>query len=157
MATDLQKKENLYWLSSLTLISLASGAWNTLGESVFAMSGMMGEEILSIMEKSMGLEIAGENPEEVIMEISRIFIDEFGFCSDIDVTSNGPDHYEVKVKNCINRRFTDKLLAAGVEKPYVCPVMNACQAAFRRMNFKMHEDVEKWEAGNGSIITFTGI
>jgi hypothetical protein len=92
-----------------------------------------------------------------MIEIGRIFVDEFGFCGDIDVETNDADGYTVKVKQCVNRKFTDQLLAAGVEKPFICPIMNACQAALRRMGYKMHENVEKWAEERGSIITFKAI
>lgn len=154
MATEDQKKENRLKLTNLALLSLASSTWNTLGESAFAFSGPMGDYILEVMEKEMGLEIAGQNPKDVMMEISRIFVDEFGFAGDIAVEEVDGEHYQLKVKNCINRRFTDRLMDAGVEKPFICPVMNACQAALRRMDFKAHENVEKWADGNGSIISF---
>lgn len=157
MATEDAKKVNQYRLMSMALTGLASGVWDTLGESAFAFSGPMGKQILSVMEKEMGLEVAGENPEEVIGEIGRIFVDEFGFAGDITVKTIGPDHIEVRVLNCINRRYTDQLAAAGVEKPFICPILNASQAALRRMGHKMHEDVQKWTEGNGSIITFKGI
>ncbi len=154
MATEEQKKNNQLRLGNLTLLSLASSTWDTLGESAFAFSGPMGDHILEVMETEMGLEIAGESPEDVMMEISRIFVDEFGFAGDIDVEAQGEDQFQMKVKNCVNRSFTDRLLDAGVEKPFVCPIMNACQAALRRMDFKAHETVEKWAEANGSIITF---
>ncbi len=157
MATEEAKKENQLRLTNMTLLSLASSTWDTLGESAFAYSGPMGNMILDVMEKEMGLEIAGESPEDVMLEINRIFVDEFGFASDIDTEVKGDGVYEVRVKNCINRRFTDKLMEAGVEKPFVCPIMNACQAALRRMDFKAREQVEKWVEGNGSIITFKTI
>jgi hypothetical protein len=156
MATEEKKKENRLRLTNMALLSLASSTWDTLGESSFAFSGAMGNHILEIMEKEMGLEIAGEDPMDVMTEIGRIFVDEFGFCSDIEI-NNDSDNYQVKVKNCVNRAFTDKLMAAGVEKPFICPIMNACQAALRRMDFKMREEVEKWVDGKGSIITFTQI
>jgi hypothetical protein len=157
MATEEQKKENRLRLTNMALLSLASSTWDTLGDSSFAFSGPMGNQILKVMEKEMGLEIAGETPEEVMIEIGRIFVDEFGFCGDIDVETNDADGYTVKVKQCVNRRFTDQLLAAGVEKPFICPIMNACQAALRRMGYKMHENVEKWAEEGGSIITFKNI
>ncbi|MCA9935200.1 MAG: hypothetical protein KC415_14800 [Anaerolineales bacterium] len=157
MATEEQKKVNQYRLMSMALTGLASGVWNTLGESSFAFSGPMGNEILHIMEKEMGLEVAGEDPQDVMTEIGRIFVDEFGFAGDITVEEVGAEHYELRVKNCINRRYTDQLLEAGVEKPFICPILNACQASLRRMGFKMHENVEKWVEGNGSVITFKGI
>jgi hypothetical protein len=157
MATEEVKKRNQYRLMSMALTGLASGVWGTLGESSFAFSGPMGKQILSIMEKEMGLEVAGESPTDVINEIGRIFVDEFGFASDITVAGDEEKGIEVKVCNCINRRYTDQLMEAGVEKPFVCPILNSCQAALRRMGYRMHEDVEKWTDGNGSIITFTGI
>ena len=157
MATEEKKKENRLRLTNMALLSLSAGAWNMLGESAFSMSGPMGESILAIMEKEMGLEIAGEDPEAVMMEIARIFVDEFGFASDIEVETKNENHIELKVCNCVNRRFTDKLIEAGVEKPFICPILNACQAALRRMDFKMREDVEKWVDGKGSIITFKSI
>jgi len=154
MATEEQKKDNRLRLTNMALLSLAASTWDTLGESAFAFSGAMGSHILEIMEKEMGLEIAGEDPRDVMMEISRIFVDEFGFAGDIDVVPQDDSTYQVKVKNCVNRKFTDQLMAAGVEKPFICPIMNACQAALRRMDFKAHEKVEKWVDGNGSVITF---
>lgn len=157
MATDEQKKQNLIRLTNMALLSLAAGTWDTLGESVFAFSGPMGDEVLKVMEKEMGLEIAGEDPNDVLMEINRIFVDEFGFASDIEVEQLDEEHFELKVRNCVNRNFTDKLLEAGVEKPFICPIMNACSAALRRMGYKLHGDVDKWVEGKGSIITFKGL
>ena len=157
MATEEKKKENRLRLTNMALLSLASGTWDTLGESVFAFSGPMGDRILHIMEQEMGLEIGGETPADVLMEISRIFVDEFGFAGDIEVVIVSDDEFQLKVHTCVNRKFTDMLMDAGVEKPFVCPVLNACQAALRRMGYKMHEKVEKWSEGKGSIITFTSI
>jgi hypothetical protein len=115
----------------------------------------MGDHILEVMEKEMGLEIAGDDPQEVMIEISRIFVDEFGFCSDIDVEANEGD-YTLTVKKCVNSKLADQLQAAGVEKPFICPIMNACQAALKRMNFKMRSDVTKL-AEEDSIITFKSV
>jgi hypothetical protein len=157
MATEEQKKQNQIRLSNMALLSLASGAWDTLGESAFAFSGPMGTHVLEVMEKEMGLEIAGEDVQDIMMEISRIFVDEFGFASDIEVLELGPEHYQLKVRNCVNRNFTDKLMAAGVEKPFICPILNACNAAMRRMGYKYHSEVSKWVDGKGSFIEFKGI
>lgn len=157
MATDEQKKQNQLLLSQMTLGVLALESWNMLGESVFSLSGMMGETILTVFEKHMGLEIAGETPQDVLMEIGRIFVDEFGFCGDIEVESSDDDKFVVKVKNCINFSFSEQLQAGGLEKMFICPVMNSCQAALRRIGVKTHEKIDPWAASRGSIITFTGI
>ncbi len=154
MASEEVKRANQYRLATMALTSLAAGVWDTLGDSAFAFSGQMGRQVLGIMEKEMGLEIAGEEPEDVLSEISRIFVDEFGFASDISVERKSPELLELKVHNCINRHYTDELAAVGVEKPFICPIMNATQAALRRMDIKASVDVRKWPEGNGSIITF---
>lgn len=155
MANDEQKINNRLRLTDMTLLSLSTSVWDMLGETSFVFGGDMGSKILSMMEKEMGLEIAGETPKDVLMEVSRIFVDEFGFASNIDIEVHSDNEFEVKVKNCINRTFCDKLMEASVEKPFVCPVMNACSAALNRMDFKMHSNVEKWAEEKGSIITFT--
>ncbi len=157
MATEEQKRANQFRLMSMALTGLASGVWNTLGDSAFAFSGPMGNQILHIMEKEMGLEVAGENPADVMTEIGRIFVDEFGFASDITIEQKGDEHYILRVHNCVNRTYTDTLMAAGVEKPFICPILNACQASLRRMGYRMGGDVEKWTEGKGSIITFKSI
>jgi hypothetical protein len=157
MATDEQKKQNRLRLTNMALLGLASSVWDTLGDTSFAFSGPMGDSILAVMEKEMGLEIAGESPENVIMEINRIFVDEFGFAEDIGLDHDADDKFTLKVRGCVNRRFTDALMEAGVEKPFICPIMNACQAAMRRMGYKMHENVDKWVEGSGSIITFNKV
>jgi hypothetical protein len=118
----------------------------------------MGDHILEMFEKEMGLEIAGESPEAVIREIQRIFVDEFGFAQEIKTNIlDGGNKIELQVKNCVNRAFSDKLIAAGVQKPYICPIMNTTAAALRRMGYKVRSDIVKWQEGGGSIITFIKI
>lgn len=157
MATEEQKRQNQVRLSNLALLSLAAGVWDILGKGVNAFSGSMGDAILEVMEKEMGLEIAGEDPETVMHEISRIFVDEYGFASDIEVVIQDQEHFQLRVRNCVNRSFTDKLMQAGVEKPFICPIMNSCRSALKRMGYKMHEDIEQWKEGKGSIISFTQV
>jgi hypothetical protein len=44
-----------------------------------------------------------------------------------------------------------------VEKPFICPVMNACGAALKRMGYRTRPDIKPWPEGHGSIITFSKI
>lgn len=158
MATEEQKKQNILRLTQIALTSLSASVWDTLGESSFALSTSMGDHILEMFEKEMGLEIAGESPEAVIREIQRIFVDEFGFAQEIKTNIlDGGNKIELQVKNCVNRAFSDKLIAAGVQKPYICPIMNTTAAALRRMGYKVRSDIVKWQEGGGSIITFIKI
>lgn len=156
IVTDEQKQHQLQ-LVNMALLSLSAGTWNVLGESALALSGPMGESILEIMSQEMKLDLAGGDPEVVIKEISRIFVEKFAFAGEIQVERKDDQHFELKVCQCVNRTFTDELLARGVEKPFICPILNACQAALRRMGYKLHGDVEKWTEGGGSVITFKGL
>lgn len=155
MATDEQKKANMLRLSNLALLGLTAGVWDFVGESSFALSAGIGDRILEMMEKEMGLEIAGESPENVLAEIDRLFVDEFGFADDIAIEVVDDKHITMKVHRCLNRGLTDKLTEAGVEKPFICPIMNASQSALKRMGVKSRVEVEKWAEGEGSIIKLT--
>ncbi len=154
MATDEQKKMNYIRLTSMTLLSLSMSVWDMLGETSFVFSKDMGIRILAMLEKEMGLEIAGETPENVLMEVGRIFVDEFGYASDIDIDVSDTK-IVVKVKNTTNFVYNQQLIEAGVDKPFTDPLMNACEAALLRMNYKMHQSIELWPEQKGSIITFT--
>lgn len=157
MATEEQKKRNQVRLANMALLSVAAGSWDILGKGVNAFGLKMGDEILAVMEKEMGLEIAGEDPETILTELSRIFVDEYGFASDIDVAVQENGTFTLKVHHCVNRNLTDKLMAAGVEKPFICPVMNAARSALRRLGYKVHEDIEQWREEKGSVITLTSV
>lgn len=152
MATDDEKKRNMVRLSNLTLLGVSKGVWDFVGETAFALSQNIGNEIVKMMEKEMGLEIAGENPIDVVNEVSRLFVDEFGFARNIEVKEND-GIISVDVQHCINRKLTDQLLESGVEKPFICPIMNVLVAVFKRLGIWARHDVKKNEAGNGSIIT----
>lgn len=152
MATEQSKKDNVSRLITMALASLTAGVWDTLGDASFALAVPMGKEIVAMMEKEMGLEIAGESAKDVVSEICRIFVDEFGFAKDIVVEMDGDQKAVLNVRNCINLPFTQTLAAAGVEKPFICPIMNACMSGLGRVGFKMHPDVRAWPEGSGCII-----
>lgn len=158
MATEQKKQQNRAELANMALLSVAAGAWDVLGEKgVNALSGPIGDGILKVMEQEMGLEIAGEDPETVLMEISRIFVDEYGFASDIEVEIEDDKTFHLHVKNCVNRGLTDKLIEAGVTHPYICPIMNSARSALKRMGYKTHQDIEQWREEKGSKIHFSAI
>lgn len=154
MATEEEKKQNMLRLARLTLFGLTTGVWDLLGEGALGLSHEIGDEILPILEKEMGLEVAGEDPTQVLQEIGRIMVDEFGFAQEADVSGDG-DRLVMKVRSCANRKLTDDLTAAGVTHPFICPFMCVADAVFDRMGIKAMSKVDKWEEGNGSIITFT--
>lgn len=154
MATEEQKKQNMLRLARMTLFGLTTGVWDLLGEGSLGLSHEIGDEILPILEKEMGLEIAGEDPVQVLQEVGRIMVDEFGFAQSVDVSGDG-DRLVMKVHSCANRKLSDDLEAAGITHPFICPFMCVSDAVFDHMGIKVMSKVDRWHEANGSIITFT--
>jgi len=153
MATDEQKKKNQLRLANMTLFGVTAGVWDLLGEGASGLTHQIGSEILPVMENEMGLEIAGESPEDVLQEVARLFVDEFGFAKDIEVTSDG-DVLKMKVAGCLNYKLTQDLTAAGVERPFVCPYLAAATAVFDRMGIKAMTKIDTWSEKRGSVLSF---
>jgi hypothetical protein len=155
MATEEAKKENMLRMTELSLEVLASEVWDTLGESAMVLSKGMGDAILEALEKEGGLELDASDSLAVGKEIDRLFVDELGFAKDIAFNRDENLVSTIKVSNCINTIFTDKLLATGMKMNFTCPIMLTCDAALRGMNIKRRIKIERWEAGKGCIITFS--
>lgn len=153
MATEEKKKEHLLRLAVLVVEGLAVGIWDMVGESAFAFSVPLGNHILEMMEKEMGLEIAGGTPEEALVELGRIFVDEFGFSTDVAVETKG-NVIALKVKDSADYHLVERLSKIGDERPFVCSVMNAGDALLRRMGVKARSNVALWKEGRGLIVTF---
>ncbi|MDY6875548.1 MAG: hypothetical protein SWK90_05010 [Chloroflexota bacterium] len=153
MATEEQKVQNQIRLAGLMLTGLTGAVWDMVGESAYVFSKGMGKHILSIMEKEMGLEIAGASPLEIGNEIGRLFADEFGFVQSIEVEELDSE-IVMKVHNCVGRPSCDAIMAAGVEHPFICPVVCLGEAILARIGGKARIRAVKWEEGNGSIIRF---
>ncbi len=130
MATEEEKKRNLARINAMIIYGLEKGLWDLLGESALATSATVGEGMLEVMEKTMGLEIAGEEPQDILTEIGRIFIDEIGIATHFDITRTG-DEVNFKVKNCVLLRTEEDLIKSGIQ-PFMCPYLNIAAAAMRR-------------------------
>ena len=153
MATEEQKKANMLRLAKLTLYGLTMGIWDLVGEGALGLSRLIGDEILPVLEKEMGLELTGESLVDIATEVGRIAVDEFGFAESVEVS--GDDNViTLKVKNCANRKLTDDLMATGVEHPFICPFLCVGEAILHRVGKRARGTAEKWVEGNGSIITF---
>ena len=153
MATEEQKKANQLRLANMIIYGLAVSVWDMVGESAYVFSKGMGDVILPVLEKEMGLEIAGESHLDVATEVGRIAVDELGIAKDMEITGDG-DKIIMKLREYILRPLYDNLAAAGVEKPFVDPVMCIGEAVIRRLGKKPRINAEKWEEGKGVIITF---
>ncbi len=110
-----------------------------MGETAFAMTPVIGENVLKSLENELGLKIQGQKPEEAVSEIIRLFVDEFGTIKNYECHGEYDQKITVKVQSCILREFSAGLLKAGVTRPFVCPLANACQAALKRLKFKVSQ------------------
>jgi hypothetical protein len=153
MATEEQKKQNLIRMKNLMIEGMAKALWDLFGESANATMIEVGKDILEIMEKEMGLEIAGENPKDLMTEIGRIFVDEFGYIESFQVEDQGGE-VSLIVDKCIGWNLTQAILKTGVDVPFTCPIMNVGQAALMRIGKPAHKKVEPRPEVRGSRITF---
>ena len=153
MATDEQKKANMYRLAKLTLYGLTTGIWDLLGEGALGLGHVIGAQIVPVLEKEMGLELGGESFLDIANEVCRLAVDEFGMAESVEASGDN-DQITLKVKNCALRGLTNDLMAAGVSKPFICPLLCVGDAILDRKGVKAMSNIEKWEEGKGSIITW---
>jgi len=154
MASEEQKKQNLIRMKNLMIAGMAKALYDLFGESAQATMMEVGKDILGIMEKEMGLEIAGENPKDLMTEVGRIFADEFGYVESFQVEENG-NEISLYVDNCMGWNLTQHIMKTGVDIPFTCPIMNVGQAALMRQGKPIHKRVEPREDVRGSRIVFT--
>jgi hypothetical protein len=154
MATEEQKKKNLMRLMTLQIKGLAKALHELFGEAAFATMATVGKDILEIMEKEQGLEIAGQTPKDVITEIGRVFSDEMGFIESFQVTEEGKN-VVLTLSKCQGWDLTQEILKTGVDVPFTCPIMNVGQAALARMGKSARKKIEPIPATRGSKITWT--
>ncbi len=154
MASEEQKKQNLIRMKNLMIEGMAKALWDLFGESANATMIEVGKDILGIMEKEMGLEIAGEKPKDVMTEVGRIMVDEFGYIESFQVEEDG-NEISLYVDKCMGWNLTQAIMKTGVEVPFTCPIMNVGQAALMRLGIPVHKRVEPREDVKGSRIVFT--
>jgi len=152
MATDEKKTQNKFKLYQMMLMGMALGIWDLIGETAKAVSPKIGEQVLMLMEKEAGLEIAGETPENILSEIGRLYVDEVGSASAAELETDG-NVLSLKLRDAAGRELFSQLQAAGAE-PFFEPVMCSGLAALSRIGKRARVNVEDWEAGNGRIIHY---
>ncbi len=130
MATEEEKKRNLARINAMIIYGLEKGLWDLFGESALATTNTVGEGMLEVLAKNMGLEIEGEDPQDILTEIGRLFIDEYGIALDFDIQKEG-DVVSLHVHRCVLMQVEKDLIEAGI-KPFVCPYLNIATAAMRR-------------------------
>ncbi len=135
MATMEQKKASRLRLTNYILAALGDGLWKVMGESAVGLTTTFGKSILSVMEKEMGLELAGESVEDWAAEIGRLLVDEFDVGTEFRVEVSD-DSVSVYAEGCMFAQVYEALEAAGVPA-YICPVRAIYGAALRQLGEKV--------------------
>lgn len=144
MATEIQKKEKTEEIEAITIYGLAHGMWELFGDASFATSNTIGDVLLDRMEKESGLEIQGESPEHILVELVRLMTDESDIMKSGKATVDG-DKITFACEKCFFVEGTKALNQAGVQ-PFYCPVFNLTSAAMRaRLGKKNRFLNRKWD------------
>lgn len=156
MATEEEKKKQLVRVLSLIIEGLATGIYELLEDSAYALMRTVGKNILEIMQKEMGLEIEGEDPGDVLNELLRIWVDEIGMFEDakVEEVENG---WVVVGNNCKGWNLSQRIVKAGAKEPFTCPVMNSMHAALDNIGIKTHMKIEPQKATKGTKFTLTKV
>lgn len=145
MATEDQKKERLLKVFNISMYGLIGGLWDLFGETSFATINSVGDKILETMEKESGLEIQGENPKDILMEVSRLLADEIGTMKSGKVIMTEDGRVSMACEQCFLREATGWLESDGVQ-PFACVPMNISAAAMRkRLNARHRVLGRKWD------------
>ncbi len=154
MITEEEKNQNLMRLMNLMIAGMAKTLYDMFDETAFAAMSEVGRATLEIMEQERGLQIGEEDPQDVLEQIGRIFVQEMGFIESFNVTRK-EDKLKVTVSQCQGWDLTQSILKAGVDVPFTCPIMNVCQAALIRTGNPVQKSISPIPETHGSTITFT--
>jgi hypothetical protein len=145
MATEAEKRQRLLKVFNIGMYGMIKGLWDLFGDTSMATANSIGAMMLATVEKESGLEIAGENPEDILQEIVRLLVDEVGTMSAGTVQMNG-DRVSIACKECFLREATGWLEAEGVQ-PFACLPMGLSAAAMRkRLGVKHRLLGRTWDA-----------
>jgi SHS2 domain-containing protein len=132
MATDEQKKLRMMHMYNILITGLAHGLYDLFGNAMVGIVEPIGEEILEEMERELGIEIHGETMEDILTEVERIIVDEYGMVDNISLEIH-PETHEVDLicTGCKLWHVTETLQAQGIP-PHHCPPMMMASAALRK-------------------------
>lgn len=153
MATEQEKTAHREQLLALMLLGMTVGIWDMVEESATSLSPVIGENILGEIEKQLGLEIAGEKPEDILVELGRIFVDELGVASEIKVERTDKA-IRITLLNAMGMAEFTILQEHGVEKLFSHPFLCTGLVALARLGVKARGTVELDKAAKSQTVTF---
>ena len=153
MATEQEKIAHRARMWGLTTVGMTLGIWEMVEESATSLTPIIGAQLIGEIEKQLGLEIAGEKPQDLFVELGRIFVDEYGFGSEVKVESADKTTH-VTFQHAAGSPEFAMLKERGVEKLFSHPFLCAGIAALARMGIKARGSVEVNKAAISQTITF---
>lgn len=145
MATEIEKKQRTLKVFNVVMFGMIEGLWDLFGESSFATVHSIGDRLVEVLEREAGLEIEGEDPEAVLVEVTRLLVDEVGTMTEGQVVIEG-NKISIACQECVLREATGWLEEAGVQ-PFACLPMNIAAAAMRKRLGSRHRVLGRdWDA-----------
>jgi hypothetical protein len=137
MATEEQKKLRQLRLFNDIIAGFAHGLYDLFGDTAIATVDAIGEDILEEMEHELGLEIHGENPQDILTEIERLMVDEYGLVKSAKLEMH-PETHEIDMicEGCLLWKATKDLGEMGVPPLTCVPMMMASAALHKRLGKK---------------------
>ncbi len=154
MATDEQKQKNLDHLTNDVITAFAKGLYDLFEDSALAVIRTVGSTLLTDMEQKMGLEIAGEKAQDILTEIGRLLVDEYGLSQDMTIAVDD-DQINITVKNCRMWSIASNLGKEDIP-PFTCvPMMMASAALYERAGTKSKfESIKQDEETKSCYVAF---
>ncbi len=134
MATDEQKKARELRLYNDILAGFAKGLYDLFEDAALAIMKEIGAKVLAQMEDELALEIQGESPQDILDEIARLLVDEYGLMTEINITFDDESHHlGIHCQDCSFWQLCSSLKSDNIE-PYVCvPMMMSTSSLHQRL------------------------
>lgn len=153
MGNEQKQLENRARLWGLTVTGLTMGIWGMVEESATSLAPGVGKQILEMVETQLGKKIDAAKPDEVLGQLGKVFVDEFGYASAVKVES-ADKQVKVSFTKAISAPEFGLLAERGVKKIFSHPFMSAGMAALGRMGARARWNVAVDPAGGNETITF---
>jgi hypothetical protein len=153
MATDSQILENRARLWGMTVNGMTLGIWGMMEESATSLAPQVGMQILDLLEARLGKKVDAAQPEEALRQLSKLFVDAFGYASGGRVDAAG-SQIRVSFTQAVSAQELAELPPKGVKRLFSHPFMCTGMAVLARIGRKARWDVVLDPAGANETITF---
>jgi hypothetical protein len=153
MATDSQILENRARLWGMTVNGMTLGIWGMVEESATSLAPQIGLQILDLLESKLGKKIDAAQPDEALRQLSRLFVDAFGYAADAKLEASDKQ-VRVSFSRAISVPELAELPPKGVKKIFSHPFMATGMAVLARIGQRARWDVAIDADGGNETITF---